>query len=230
MCFCVSLLLFCFESYPFSQTRVSYCMTGCIQILHRVLYEVARHSAPKGNRRRTSNKEDGGSSLDDSCGDSKPKSAGSVDVVFSSWHCSSTETGDAGEDSWVGLLSVFAKWTSGMLSAAYYSCLSFYWPDAELVIIVLECEGRQCRSACNVAIMPYYTRRSLDEWSFLRSRRHRRRPSPTKYPVLTRCSYKVLRSHPDTLPSAPFLAAAQFKYLLIPLPLHPGLVHPFPFG
>ena len=47
-------------------------------------YEVARHSAPNGTCRRTSNKEDGGSSLDDPCGDSKPTSAGYVDVVFSS--------------------------------------------------------------------------------------------------------------------------------------------------
>ena len=38
--------------------------------------------------------------------------------------------------------------------------------------------------------------------------------SPTKYPMLTRCSYKVLRTHPNTLPSAPFLPAAQFKYFL----------------
>ncbi len=42
------------------------------------------HSAPKGSCRRSSNKEDGGSSLDDSCGYSKPTSAESVDVVFSS--------------------------------------------------------------------------------------------------------------------------------------------------
>ena len=66
--------------------------------------------------------------------------------------------------------------------------------------------------------MPYYTRRSLDEWSFLRSRRHRRRPSPTKYPapcspaaltkysVLIRILCQVLRSYQ--------LPAAQFKYLL----------------
>ena len=58
--------------------------------------------------------------------------------------------------------------------------------------------------------MPYNTRRSLDERSFLRSRRHRRRPSPTKYPApcspaaLTK--YFVLRPH--TLPSALFLPAA----------------------
>ena len=58
--------------------------------------------------------------------------------------------------------------------------------------------------------MPYNTRRSLDEWSFLQSRRHRRRPSPTKYPAP--CSsaaptkYSVLRPH--TLPSALFLPAA----------------------
>ena len=110
-------------------------------------------------------------------------------------------------------LYVFAKWTSGMLSAAYYSCLSFFWPDAELVIIVLECECRQCRSACNVAIMPYYTRRSLDEWSFLRSRRHRRRPSPTKYPVLIRCSYKVLRAQPWYFAKCSFFTSCPIQVL-----------------
>ena len=35
---------------------------------------------------------------------------------------------------------------------------------------------------------------------------------PYHYPVLTGCSYKVLRAHPDTLLSAPLLPAAQFKY------------------
>ena len=38
------------------------------------------------------------------------------------------------------------------------------------------------------------------------------KPYQVPRPVLTRCYYKVLRALPDTLPSAPFLPAAQFKY------------------
>ena len=115
-------------------------------------------------------------------------------------------------------LAVFAKWTYGMLSAAYYSCLSiffsFFRPDTELVIVVLGYEGRHFAvparlSSCHIApeevlmmVFPATPTASQEA-------------SPTKYPLLTRCSYKVLRSY-----------QLQFKYLLMPLPLYPVLIHP----
>ena len=84
-----------------------------------------------------------------------------------------------------------------MLSAAYYSCLSFFWPDAELVIIVLAVSAK----AASVAVPARLTSCHITPEEVLMNGLSCKANGiaggkPYHYPVLTRCSYKVLRAQP----------------------------------
>ena len=97
-------------------------------------------------------------------------------------------------------LAVFAKWTYGMLSAAYYSCLSilfFFLARYWISHCCFRVRRPPFRSACKVVIIPYCTRRSLDDGL-----------SCDADGIAGGKPYQVPRAHPLLLQSTPFLPAA----------------------